>query len=99
MKGAAMSGKSLPTIQGVKVRPVRLPMRHPHRTAGGIVTESPLVLTEVITDDGVVGHGLVFTYTTAALGPTAELIKNLESLIKGEPLAPFEIDRKLASQF
>jgi mandelate racemase len=94
-----MSGKSLPTIQGVRVRPVRLPMRHPHRTAGGIVSESPLVLTDVINDDGVVGHGLVFTYTTAALGPTAELIKNLESLIKGEPLAPFEIDQKLASRF
>jgi mandelate racemase len=74
-------------------------MRHPHRSSGGIITESPLVLTNVITDDGVVGHGLVFTYTSAALGPTAELIKNLESLIKGEPLAPFEIDRKLASRF
>jgi mandelate racemase len=74
-------------------------MRHPHRSAGGILTESPLVLTNVITDDGVVGHGLVFTYTSAASGPTAELIKNLESLIKGEPLAPFEIDRKLASRF
>jgi mandelate racemase len=94
-----MSEKSLPTIQGVKVRSVRLPMRHPHRTAGGIMTESPLVLTDVITDDGIVGHGLVFTYTTAALGPTAELIKNLESLIKGEPIAPLEIDQKLARRF
>ena len=48
---------------------LRVPMAHPHRTAGGVVSESPLVLTDVFTDDGVVGHSIVFTYTTAALKP------------------------------
>jgi mandelate racemase len=38
-------------------------MQHPHQTAGGVVAESPLVLTDVNTDDGVVGHSMVFTYT------------------------------------
>jgi mandelate racemase len=41
----------------------------------------------------------VFTFTAAALGPTADLIKNLESLIKNEPIAPYEIDQKLARRF
>ena len=44
----------------------------------GVVAESPLVLTDVVTDDGVVGHSIVFTYTTAALEPTAELVQNME---------------------
>jgi mandelate racemase len=86
-------------IQGVRVRAVRVPMEHPHQTSGGIVAESPLILTDVIGDDGVVGHSLVFTYTTAALGPTAELIKNLEPLIKGEPIAPVEVEQKLSRRF
>ena len=64
-----------------------------------MVAESPLVLTDVVTDDGVVGHSMVFTYTTAALEPTAELIRNLEALVKGEPLAPVEIEQKLAGRF
>ena len=81
------------------MRTVRVPMQEPHRTASGVVTESPLVLTDVITDEGVAGHSIVFTYTVAALGPTADLIRNLEPLLKGEPVAPAEIEQKLARQF
>src|ERR1700728_1771385 len=74
-------------------------MQEPHRTASGIVTESPLVLTDVLTNEGLIGHSIVFTYTAAALGPTADLIRNFEPLLKGEPLAPGEIERKLARRF
>ncbi len=74
-------------------------MQEPHRTASGVVTESPLVLTDVITKEGAIGHSIVFTYTAAALGPTADLIRNLEPLLQDEPLAPAEIERKLARRF
>ena len=86
-------------IEGLTVRAVRVPMAEPHRTASGVITESPLVLTDVITDQGVVGHSVVFTYTTLALKPTAELIQNLETLIKGDELAPAEVEQKLAKRF
>ncbi len=89
----------MPKIKALKVRAVRVPMAHPHRTAGGVVSESPLVLTDVLVDDGTVGHSMVFTYTAAALKPTAELIRNLEGLVQGEPLAPYEIEQKLSSRF
>ncbi len=74
-------------------------MQEPHRTASGTVTESPLVLTDVVTDEGLVGHSIVFTYTAAALAPTADLIRNFESLLKGEPVAPREIEHKLTRRF
>ena len=74
-------------------------MTEPHQTAGGTITESPLVLTDVITDTGINGHSIVFTYTPAALKPTAELIQNLEPLVTGEVLAPVEIEQKLARRF
>ncbi len=86
-------------IEGLRVRAVRVPMARPHRTASGVVSESPLVLTDVFSDDGVVGHSLVFTYTTAALEPTAALIRNLEGLIQGEVLAPAEVERTLSKRF
>jgi mandelate racemase len=60
---------------------------------------SAVVLTDVVTDTGVTGHSMVFTYTPAALGPTAELIRNLEPLVQGQPLAPAEIEQKLARRF
>jgi len=37
----------------------------------------------------------VFTYTPAALKPTAELIQNFEALVKGDVLAPAEVEQKL----
>ncbi len=94
-----MSRVSLPTIQGFKVRAVRVPMAEPHQTASGVITESPLVLTDVVTDAGVTGHSMVFTYTPAALKPTADLIRNFEPLVKGDALAPAEVEQKLAKRF
>ncbi|HEX7839797.1 MAG TPA: enolase C-terminal domain-like protein, partial [Kofleriaceae bacterium] len=88
-----------PRIRGLQVRAIRVPVTPPHQTASGTVAESPLVLIDITTDDGATGHGLVFTYTAAALRPTAELIKNLEPLIAGEPLAPAELAHKLARRF
>jgi mandelate racemase len=89
----------MPRIKSLKVRAVRVPMAQPHRTAGGVVSESPLVLTDVLGDDGIVGHSVVFTYTTAALKPTAELIQNLEGLVVGDALAPCEVEQKLCNRF
>ena len=89
----------MPTIRELRVRAVRVPMEEPHRTASGTVAESPLVLIDVVTDEGVAGHSIVFTYTAAALKPTADLIRNIEPLLEGEPLAPAQIERKLARRF
>jgi mandelate racemase len=86
-------------IKSLQVRAVRVPMAHPHRSTGGVITESPLVLTDILGDDGIVGHSVVFTYTTAALRPTAELIRNMEELLRDEALAPFQIEQKLSSRF
>lgn len=42
-----MTRDTMPRIRGLQVRAVRVPMAEPHRTAGGAVEESPLVLTDV----------------------------------------------------
>ena len=94
-----MARESVPSLEALRVRTVRVPMQHPHQTAGGAVSESPLVLTDAMMDDGTVGHSMVFTYTPAALKPVAELIRNFEGLIKGDRLGPAETEQKLARRF
>jgi mandelate racemase len=64
-----------------------------------VITESPLVLLDIVTDNGVSGHSMVFTYTPMALEPTAQLLRNLESLLQDEVLAPAAIEQKLARRF
>jgi mandelate racemase len=74
-------------------------MPHPHKTASGTVSDSPLVLLMVVTDQGIEGYGIVFTYTRAALQPTADLITNIASLIVGDELAPVSTEQKLSRRF
>ena len=94
-----MPADSLPKIKSLRVRALRVPMTEAHRTASGVITESPLVLTDITTDAGVTGHSLVFTYTPMALQPTAQLISNFEALLTEEDLAPAAIEQKLAQRF
>jgi len=98
-KGTTMRTDPAPKVRRLTVRAVRVPMREPHQTASGAVAESPLVLTDALFDDGLVGHSVVFTYTPLALQPVAELIRNIATLVEGEPLAPVEIEQKLARRF
>jgi mandelate racemase len=88
-----------PKIKSIDVRTALVPLVTPHRTASGIIAESPLVLTDILLDNGVTGHSITFTYNKIALKPTAGLIAGLESLIQGDPLSPFEIDKKLSARF
>ena len=99
MEKVAAANSPAPALRELRVRAVRVPMREPHQTASGAVAESPLVLTDATFDNGVVGHSMVFTYTPMALKPVAELVRNFEALVKGEPLAPAEIEQKLARRF
>ena len=87
------------TIRALRVRAIKVPMAEPHRTASGVITESPLVLTDLETAQGVVGHSIVFAYTAAALQPLAGLVANFEPLVKGQPLAPEAITRALLARF
>jgi mandelate racemase len=93
-----MMPNSATKLRALQVRAVCVPMQ-PHRTASGVVCESPLVLTDAVTEAGVIGRSITFTYTAAALGPTAELIRNIAPLIVGDDLAPVEISQKLARRF
>jgi mandelate racemase len=86
-------------ITSFRVRSVNVPMREPHRTASGVIAASPLVLLSIATDEGVEGHSVVFTYTPAALKPAAELIRNLEPLVAGQPLAPASLHEQLHARF
>ena len=94
-----MSAQRGPLVKSVRARGIRLPMREPHQTASGVITESPLVLIDVTTDDGTVGRGLVFTYTTLALRPVLEFVTNIAGLIEKQSLAPATLADTLQARF
>lgn len=87
------------TVRDLRVETVSVPLPEPHRTASGVVAESPLVLVEVATEGGAVGQGIVFTYTRPALKPTAEFLRNIRDLVVGAPLAPRDVEESLQRSF
>lgn len=72
-----MTRQSGPTIASMQVRAVRVPMMQAHQTASGTVSESPLALTDIVTDSGMVGHNIVIACSAMALKPLAELKRTL----------------------
>ena len=92
------SGAQL-TIRGLNVRPVDVPLEDPVVTASGTVASAPLVLVDLLTEEGITGRAYIFTYTPAALLPTAQLIENLAAMIVGDPVAPSDLECKLQQRF
>ncbi|HZS03838.1 MAG TPA: enolase C-terminal domain-like protein [Blastocatellia bacterium] len=87
------------TVRELRARAVNVPMSLPLETSGGTVSTAPLVLIDLHTEEGITGCSYVFCYTPLALRPVAQLITNLEALIKGDRVAPVAIEQKLQRRF
>lgn len=87
------------TIRGLRARGVDVPMARPLVTGGGTVKTAPLVLIDLLTEEGVTGSSYVFCYTPLALKPVLELVLGLEAVIKGDSVAPLALEQKLQKRF
>ena len=85
-------------IRDLQARTVVAPLDPPVRTASGHVTQAPLLLIDLATDEGVVGRSYLFGYHAFTLGPLRELVLALGEIVKGDELAPVEVDRKLRAR-
>jgi mandelate racemase len=92
-------GPSLLTVRSVKARPVDARLERPIRTAVGTIPSAPLVLIDVLTEEGVTGSAYVFAYTPLALAPLARLVEEIGSEISGKSIVPFERMRELNRRF
>ena len=87
------------TIREVRVRAVSVPLKDPIKTASGDIPSAPLVLFDLLTEEGVTGSSYVFCYTADALKPTAGAGANIGAAIVGDGAHPLDIDRKLRARF
>ncbi len=90
---------SLLTFRAIEVTPVNVPLLRPVRTASGIVTHSPLLLIDVVANEGVVGRTYLFCYTPAVLKGLHSVLMELALTLQGKPIAPAQIEREFAARF
>jgi mandelate racemase len=85
-------------IRDIKARAVVAPLKRPVRTAVGTIPSAPLVLIDVLTDQGSAGRSYIFAYTAAALVPLTRLVTEIATELKSKSIAPVlrmrEFDRR-----
>ncbi len=86
-------------IRRVLARPVVVPMKRPLQTASGAITCASLVLVDVETSGGVTGRAYLFALGAQHLAPIVALVQAMGEMLKGDALAPFEIERKLRARY
>jgi mandelate racemase len=86
-------------IRDVQARAVVAPLPTPVRTASGSVTQALLVLIDLQTEEGPVGHAYLFVYQALALRPLRDLVLGLGETVKGHPVAPVDLDRAMRERF
>jgi mandelate racemase len=82
-------------VRSLRVRPALVPMRLPLQTSTGAVTIAPLVLIDLETTAGITGRAYLFAIGRANLKPIVALCEVMGEMIKGDAVAPFEIEKKL----
>jgi mandelate racemase len=87
------------TVRGVRTRPVLVPMAHALGTSAARLTEAPLLLIDLETEEGVTGRTYLFCYRPTGAHVIAMLIEDALTLIKGDPVRPADIAAKLARRF
>jgi mandelate racemase len=93
---------SLPTgltLRGVTTRAVLAPMRFALGTSAATVKAAPLLLADVLMEEGVVGHSYVFCYTVSGARAIATHIDEAAQLIRGQPCRPQAISQMLSRRF
>ena len=90
MKKQYQTGTTL-TLESVKVRAVSVPLRRPIVAKVGQFTHWPLILIDVYTREGVVGHSLLEPYVQGAVGAISKVVEFISDMFKGKPLAPIDV--------
>ena len=87
------SGIRLPalTLRGLRARPVVLPLERPIVARIATITEWPVILVDLHTDQGVTGCAYLEPYTPRAMKYLVAALEDLGSLLAGRPLAPVEL--------
>lgn len=85
-------------VRSIEARPVRVPMRRALGTSAMKVTQAPLLLVDLHTDQGLVGRAYLFCYLEAA-GPAAvQLLRDAADLLAGRSAAPASIRATLETR-
>src|SRR5215475_10259406 len=90
MSGRAMAGIRL-TLREITARPVVLKLKRPVVAKIATITEWPIILIDLLTEEGVVGRGYLEPYIVKSMRYLVPALNDLGAMLKGRHLAPIEL--------
>jgi len=85
-------------VRSLRAWPVLVPLKRPPVSASGGIPAAALVLIDLETDGGITGRSYVFAFASWAFGPVVGCLQAMLEMIKGDALAPLEIEAKLRAR-
>src|SRR3954464_4173250 len=82
------------TLKSVRARPVVVPLKRPVVSKVGLFRHWPLILIDLYTNEGVVGHSYLEPYLAQSSRYIVPVIEDLAAAAKGQALAPFDAYRR-----
>lgn len=86
-------------LRSLTVRGVLVPLNFTLGTSAAVVRAVPLLLADLVTEDGVVGHAYTFCYRPSGARAVAAHLTEAFDLLAGKLVTPHEVARSLGRQF
>jgi mandelate racemase len=78
------------TLKSIRVRPLVLKLNRPVVARIVTLTEWPLILIDLYTEEGVIGRSYLQPYVRRSMHYLIPALHDLGEMLKGRPLAPIE---------
>ena len=85
-----MRSESL-TFKSIQARPVVLKLKRPVTARIATITDWPLILIDLHTEEGIVGRSYLEPYVIKSMKYLVPALRDLGDLLKGRRIAPFEL--------
>ncbi len=79
------------TLRGITARPIVLNLKRPVVAKIATITEWPVILIDLLTEEGVVGRGYLEPYIVKSIRYLVPALNDLGTLLKGRTVAPTEL--------
>jgi mandelate racemase len=86
-------------IGSIRARAVAVPLKRQLPTSTGTVAEAALLLIDLETDAGITGRSYLFGIGRHNLPPLAKLVEAMADMVKGDDVAPLDLERKLRAKY
>jgi mandelate racemase len=87
------------TVRALHATGVLVPMTYALGTSRATITQAPLLLIDLETEEGVPGRSYLFCYLPDAAPAIAKILEEVLRVTKGERIAPIDLWEKLAKRF